>query len=952
MLRKKRSFVLAGAAISVVVLGILTNIATGLLPADYQLSPWMAWTALGLAALAFAVFYFWQEKIAADDVRPPANLKTLRQRYLQYLLDAYQYLEFKGIIQFEKLPLRMSLEKVYVNLWAQPELPTGETLKEELRLAGRKISIDKEMLLDDELELMVERAKPMQVEPALIEHQALVILGDPGSGKSTLLKHLALNAARNFDREKRLPILLPLAAYANALQAHSHLSLREFLPEFYKGMQEFPKNPAPLFYDALENGKALVLLDGLDEVHDPSERNRVVHHVKNFYLNYRGNADRSLRATGQSGNKFVITSRIVGYREAPLEAENVFHLTLLDFNKEQISQFAENWCITYEIAQSSDTPKAARDAEGEKSKLLKAIFGNAGVEKLAANPLLLTILALIHRQGTELPNRRAELYELYLTTLIKTWNRARSLAGMSVGSMDDKETVKILAPLAYWMHAKRPSGTARRVELEREITRHFTERRKLVLDDAEREAARFLDDVRTYSGLLAERGPDAYGFVHLTFEEYLAARHIVFQGQVHEQKSLELLRKHAYDPAWREVILLALGYLGLVTNEEEKTALLVRGLLNDQPPADHLGENVELAGSALKDIGRASVGEDCWKEVIDRLLATMTHSAPTIIVRARCGDVLGELGDPRLEKMEWCEVPEGEFLMGCIEEEAQIILKERINFYKMQSWNFSTDDVQRWSQRIQRIVPLHSIWLPKFFIKKFSVTNQEFRLFWKSGGYMKKRWWSNAGFSWLNRSREDEDKMALKKAQRRNGRTEPALWNDFEWGIPNRPVVGVTWYEATAYCVWLNEQMQFARELPDGYVVRLPTEAEWEKAARGTDGRNWPWGNEWQSNYANTQETNLLTTSSVGIFLEGASYYNVLDMAGNSRDWCNSLLAEYPYNSKDGRERVDTDGKRALRGGSWFPSMYSARCAYRRHFPPDTHHDGLGFRVVIGPKLD
>jgi len=192
MLRKKRSFVLAGAAISVVALGILTNIATALLPADYQLSPWMAWAALGVAALAFAVFYFWQEKMAADDVHPPTNFNTLRQRYLQYLLDAYQYLEFKGIIQFEKLPLRLSLEKVYVNLWAQPELPSGETLKEELRLAGRKISAGKEMLLDDELELMVERAKPVQIEPTLNEHQALVILGDPGSGKSTLLKHLAL----------------------------------------------------------------------------------------------------------------------------------------------------------------------------------------------------------------------------------------------------------------------------------------------------------------------------------------------------------------------------------------------------------------------------------------------------------------------------------------------------------------------------------------------------------------------------------------------------------------------------------------------------------------------------------------------------------------------------------------------------------------------------------------
>lgn len=942
MLHKKRSFVLTGAAISAVVLGILTNIATNFLPKNFQPPPWIVWATFGITALLFAFFYFWQEQLAEGDSpysqNSPTKLKILRQRYLQYLLDAYQHLEFKGIVQFEKLPLRMSLEKVYVNLWAQPELPSGETLKEELRLAGRRIFADKEMLLDDELELMVERAKPLQVESALSEHQALVILGDPGSGKSTLLKYLALNKARNFDDAKHLPILLPLAAYANALQANSQLSLRDFLPEFYKGMQEFPENPVALFYDALASGNALVLLDGLDEVHDPSERSRVVHHVKNFYLNHHHVA-----------NQFVITSRIVGYRETPLEADGVFHLTLLDFSKEQISQFAENWCRTYEIAQSGDTPKAARDAEGEKNKLLKSIFGNTGVEKLAANPLLLTILALIHRQGTELPNRRAELYELYLTTLIKTWNRARSLAGMSVGSMDDKETVKILAPLAYWMHANRPSGTARRVELEREIARHFTERRKLALEDAEREASRFLDDVRQYSGLLAERGPDAYGFVHLTFEEYLAARHIVFQGQVNEQKSLELLRKHAYDPAWREVILLALGYLGLIANEEEKTALFVRGLLTDQPPTDHLCENVELAGSALKDIGRVSVGEDCWKEVIDRLLTAMTSSAPDIIVRARCGDVLGVLGDPRLEKMEWCEVPDGEFLMGSTEEEMELILEEMRELYELQSWDYSREEIVKWRRQA---LPQHIVFLPLFYVGKFPITNQQFYMFWKSGGYQEKRWWEIAGLNWLHRSIEDENKMKLEKWRCRNGRTEPAFWNDPQLGIPNRPVVGVTWFEAMSYCAWLNEHLQLSGELPKGYVARLPTEAEWEKAARGNDGRYWPWGNEWKEDCANTRGTNLLTTSSVGIFITGKNQYNILDMAGNTRDWCHSLFIKYPYNLKDGRENVEINGERAIRGGSFYVGRYSARCSYRRDHLPDAYHDGIGFRVVIGPKLD
>ncbi|NUM75881.1 SUMF1/EgtB/PvdO family nonheme iron enzyme, partial [candidate division KSB1 bacterium] len=945
-----------GAAISVVALGILTNLATNFMPEDALPPLWLIWAALIIVSLIFIIFSFWQDRIPEHEARSflssPDSLSsssTLRQRYLRYLIDAYQFLEFKGIIQFEKLPLRMSLEKVYVNLWAQPELPTGETLHQELRLAGRKLVAEKKALLDDELELLVERAKPVQVEEALTEHAALVILGDPGSGKSTLLKHLALQAAMNFEREQRLPILLPLAAYAHALQTKPQLSLREFLPEFYKGMQEFPENPAALFYDALETGKALVLLDGLDEVHNPDERSRVVHHVKNFCLNYRHETARALGVTGQATNKFVITSRIVGYREAPLEAEGVFHLTLLDFNKEQITQFAGNWCRTYEIAQSGDTPKATRDAEQEKNKLLKAIFGNPGVEKLAANPLLLTILALIHRQGTELPNRRAELYELYLTTLIKTWNRARNIAGIPVGSMDDKETVKILAPLAYWMHANRPSGTARRIELEREITRHFTERRKLELEEAEKAARRFLDDVRQFSGLLAERGPDAYGFVHLTFEEYLAARHIVFQGQVNEQKSLELIRKHAYDPGWREVILLTLGYLGLIANEEEKTALFVRGLLNDEPPADHLGENVELAGSALKDIGRVSVGEDCYKEVIDRLLNTMVHSAPTIIVRAKCGDVLGELGDPRLDQMEWCEVPEGEFLMGASQEEFTAFHYDWDEWIRNLNLVRGYEDIDRWAKSCY---PQHRVFVKPFKICKYPVTNKQFRQFILAGGYQDKRWWEHSIDSWQNLVSEIQQEKLLEWPHSSIDR-KTQLGTLQGCDIDNRPVVGCTWFEATAFCKWLTAQLHIENELDNATLARLPTEAEWEKAARGIEGRYWPWGYAWQDKMCNTFEAKIYNTTCVGLWPESASIYGVLDMAGNVWEWCNSILTPYPYRIDDGREaQTGEDQRRVLRGGSWLQNKQCVRCIFRARRSSYKKYNDAGFRVVIGPKLE
>lgn len=287
--------------------------------------------------------------------------------------------------------------------------------------------------------------------------------------------------------------------------------------------------------------------------------------------------------------------------------------------------------------------------------------------------------------------------------------------------------------------------------------------------------------------------------------------------------------------------------------------------------------------------------------------------------------------------------------MGCTENEAELMVKEWIEFRKAQSWTYSTEETQKW---IPLLMPQHSVFLSKFNIAKFPITNQEFRIFWQNGGYEEERWWNPAGIAWLNRSTEDEEKMSLEKWQRRNDRTEPAFWNDPKLSIPNRPIVGVTWFEAMAYCTWLSEQLQLSGELPYGYVVRLPTEAEWEKAARGTDGRLWPWGNEWKDGYTNTNEANWLTTSSVGVFYADVSHYGAFDLVGNIREWCHSLLAEYPYNPRDGRENIDTDGRRVARGGYWVRGRYSTRCAYRRRYLQDVHHDGLGFRVVVGPKLD
>jgi formylglycine-generating enzyme required for sulfatase activity len=174
-------------------------------------------------------------------------------------------------------------------------------------------------------------------------------------------------------------------------------------------------------------------------------------------------------------------------------------------------------------------------------------------------------------------------------------------------------------------------------------------------------------------------------------------------------------------------------------------------------------------------------------------------------------------------------------------------------------------------------------------------------------------------------------------------------WDDPAWNGANQPVTGISFYEAEAYCRWLSEAT--------GRPFRLPTEAEWEKAARGPDGRIWPWGNTWQEGHCNSKEAGLRRPSPVGSYPGGVSPYEVLDMAGNAWEWCASRrTATYPWRKpKVGERLLDTllwgVNTRVLRGGSYFNDSKLVRGAYRLNFNPRLRHNNRGLRVASDGPL-
>jgi iron(II)-dependent oxidoreductase len=219
--------------------------------------------------------------------------------------------------------------------------------------------------------------------------------------------------------------------------------------------------------------------------------------------------------------------------------------------------------------------------------------------------------------------------------------------------------------------------------------------------------------------------------------------------------------------------------------------------------------------------------------------------------------------------------------------------------------------------------PKHEVFLPGFKIGRYPVTNAQYRAFINATG---REWNSSKGL-----------------------RPEFA----------NCPAESLDWHDARAFCEWLTVEWRKAGRISGDEMVRLPTEAEWEKAARGTDGRDYPWGDSWEEGRCNTSESKIGGTCSVGMFPGGASPYGCLDMVGNVWEWTSSLWGrdwekpsfKYPYRPGDGRQNLDAGNEalRVLRGGSGSGGRSSARCSFRYRLVPSRGGVIVGFRVVVSP---
>jgi formylglycine-generating enzyme required for sulfatase activity len=850
-----------------------------------------------------------------------ADPAALRVAYLNRLFQSTSYLSLAGIdpkAASSEAKARLHLGAVYTALL---------TLSTEVheRLVQGEVP-DPEM-------------KRLSALAQLDDHPYLVLLGDAGSGKTTFVNFVTLCLAgealgsadinlalltaplpddEGKDREMPqlwshgplLPVRVALRDFAARglpppSQQATAEDLRQFLASDLRAaaLGDYARH---LSRELMEQG-ALLLLDGLDEVLEANcRREQVKQAVEDFSRTF-------------PRCRVLVTSRTYAYQKQDWEMSGFVDTVLAPFAPGQIHRFVDRWHAHIAV-QRGLRPD---DAQGQAELLKQAIFGSDRLQTLAERPLLLTLMASLHAwRGGSLPEKREELYADAVDLLLDWWESRRIVrhAAGTVAAIQsslaewlkvDRERVRaLLNKLAYQAHARQPDLAHTADVPEGALVSGLM----ALSQNPDVNPAQLVAYLIQRAGLLLPRGAGVYTFPHRTFQEYLAACHLTDHN--YPDLAAQLAREEP--DRWREVALLAGAKAARGTSSAIWSlvdALCYKDLSPETEQSESDAWGALFAGQALAESSTLTQVGDRNQLKLARVRA---HLARILeegrlpeVERASAGIALARLGDPRvgvaldpstgLPDITWCEVPAGRFLMGSVDDSLCLFGNE---------------------------MPQCEVELAAFRASRFPVTVAQFASFVSAGGYEERRYWTEAGWH---------------SAGERTG--SHCYGGVFD--LPNHPVVGVSWFEAVAFCHWLTEQLRQTGSISPGEEVRLPSEAEWEKAARGTDGRIYPWGNEFDPDKCNMVDTGIGSTSVVGAFPAGASPYGILEMSGNVWEWCRTRWHESCGESVD--DCLEGTAPRVLRGGAFLNDQRHVRCSCRNYHHPYNWYAHYGFRVVMAP---
>jgi formylglycine-generating enzyme required for sulfatase activity len=787
-----------------------------------------------------------------------------------------------------------------------------------------------------------------------VDDPALVLLGAPGSGKSTLLRRLQLDHSMDQIRDETHQVSFFIQLNGHRAHDGKIPTPRDWLNSHWK--QRYPNLPSLDTY--LQDGKVLLLLDALNEIPHSSTQE------------YRQRVEywRTLtQEVIQAGNRVLFSCRSLDYSSTLSSPDlRVPQIEVQPMDDEQVRRFLNVYTPAHE------------------NLIWNELEGSPQL-KLFRTPYFLKLLCEQVEATREIPKGRASLFtgfvrqtlarelhrELFRPNTLLSDRDHRKLSLKAWRNPFDLPERGILIPrlshLAFTMQEQglESEGAQVRIDYDDACDLIDHERDEDILKAGV--SLNVLDEDITQSEII---------FFHQLLQEFFAARelsktpnpdlvHVEWQADKVSPSLDDTIASLADgDPlpalpqtGWEETTLTAAPMA-------KKPEDFIRNLI------DH---NLALAARCASS-AEISISEDLKQDIQQRLINRTQDMTADLRARISAGLALGELGDPRFERKT------GQY--------GDYLLPPMIDI-PADTYPIGDDNGQYDRER-----PAHTIDLEAFQIGQFPVTNAEYALFMEAKGYEDEQWWdTDEALAWL---RGEGSTEGQKQTWRDNKRTieswpdghidslvtenkitteqanqwrairdmtdeqlekeleeafpagttyrQPGFWNDSHFNNPTQPVVGVTWFECRAYCNWLSAQSK--------QTYRLPSEVEFEASARGTEGRQYPYGETFDVTRSNTFESHIRRTTPIGIF-NNATPEGAYDLTGNAYTWTRSIFAEhlpYPYNNIKEREDVNrTNVSRVLRGGGWASLSSAARSAIRFCLLANLRVDYYGFRVCASP---
>jgi formylglycine-generating enzyme required for sulfatase activity len=790
-----------------------------------------------------------------------------------------------------------------------------------------------ERITEDEIRLSLLHER---VETVLAVAPNLIVAGEPGSGKTLFLKWVALalvaahvgKAATARRLGFRPPYPTPVWIRLRDVVDRG-TDLESYIREhFAKAGVD-----GGILDDAMQHGRLVFLIDGLDEV--PDEKS-LQESSSSARRRGRESIARELIELIQTKDncRFIVSSRPYGLSDESIKALSAVRIvTLGGFDYPDVREYLQRWLT---VTNTSRRPNA--DVDGAAESLFSHIRRNERLAGLAVSPLFLAMMAAVaaSREGT-LPDDDLDLFDEFTNQLAAYWDtsdeRDPHAIDPAYGSVNLSVKREIFEQLAFQLHydVRAPGAFATHTQLSNLVLLVLGESDARAKDDLWRDA--LVAGLVGRSGLLRQRneGPFAapeFEMQHLTLQEFLCGRWVA-----HDRGRWHYIRETLARSTWREVRLHSVR---LVAREEEDRVLPfftdMEPALSDTEHTNHAHACAALASMlvALKDTPRAEAARNIVRRWQPHFVAALERTGLRFdkADRAALGNVLGSFGvDSRLtEDRRWIRVAAGRFWRGSTARDAQ-----------------PEEGPEGWVD------------VSEFWIRRWCVTVAEYgRFLIDARGLETRDWWCVKGWAWATGQKD----VAL-------GR-----FASHERVPPTCPVTQVNWYAAMAYCRWLTAS---APNLAGGCVIRLPTEAEWEKAARGgerlTDGaenpmprRVYPWGDAWQPGWANSQEDatssplhpSLHRILPVGCFPDGHSPYGAWDMAGNVWEWCLDAFDPDAYKKPPHRDPATVVSPltqdpqtRVMRGGAFGYGHKTNRTTYRAPLSAAVDYSDYGFRPIM-----